>query len=173
MFSSKQNKNLSSSASACFLRYFGTKFRLGLFAAVCFLLIIFVNMHRIHSLRDASQTSSYVKSMAEQIDSKTAEVGGWKFPQRSKPKKILITYGEHCCKLAKKRACDHALKNGGFDVCIPYNMSFMSTDFVVAHQDILQNRRGAGYWLWKPYIIFHTLLNDKLMQDGDILGTFF
>ena len=34
------------------------------------------------------------------------------------------------------------------------------------HNFIQNNRRGYGYWLWKPYIINKTLKN---MKDGDIL----
>jgi len=36
------------------------------------------------------------------------------------------------------------------------------------HKDfILSNRRGYGYWIWKPYLIKHVF--DSMMNDGDIL----
>jgi hypothetical protein len=39
-------------------------------------------------------------------------------------------------------------------------------DFVNRNKNILQQKRGAGYWLWKPYIIFQELY---LARDGDII----
>lgn len=40
----------------------------------------------------------------------------------------------------------------------------MQTDFYRANQAVLDLRRGAGYWLWKPYIILQTLL---AAEEGD------
>jgi len=41
------------------------------------------------------------------------------------------------------------------------------TDFWVKHKDFIKNNpRGFGYWLWKPYIIYKTLLK---MGDNDLL----
>jgi hypothetical protein len=39
-------------------------------------------------------------------------------------------------------------------------------DFVNRNKDILERERGAGYWLWKPYLIFQELY---LARDGDII----
>ena len=39
-------------------------------------------------------------------------------------------------------------------------------DFVARNKQILQRKRGAGYWLWKPYIIFQELY---LASEGDII----
>jgi len=41
-----------------------------------------------------------------------------------------------------------------------------SPDFVNRNKNILQRKRGAGYWLWKPYIICQELY---LARDGDII----
>lgn len=38
-----------------------------------------------------------------------------------------------------------------------YNPDIIS-GFCAKHSDIINNRRGAGYWLWKPYIIINTML---------------
>jgi hypothetical protein len=38
--------------------------------------------------------------------------------------------------------------------------------FVDRNKNILQRRRGAGYWLWKPYIIYRELYGAR---DGDII----
>ena len=41
------------------------------------------------------------------------------------------------------------------------------SDFIAKHENfILQNRRGFGYWIWKPYIIWKTLCE---VDDGDIV----
>ena len=40
-------------------------------------------------------------------------------------------------------------------------------DFWSQHSNFIEhNRRGYGYWLWKPYIIKKTM---EEMKDGDIL----
>jgi hypothetical protein len=41
------------------------------------------------------------------------------------------------------------------------------TAFYLKQRTILNARRGAGYWLWKPFIIHHVL---KEMRDGDCLA---
>jgi len=38
--------------------------------------------------------------------------------------------------------------------------------FVNRNKNILERKRGAGYWLWKPYLIFQELY---LARDGDII----
>lgn len=38
------------------------------------------------------------------------------------------------------------------------------TDFYARHRDVLEQRRGAGYWLWKPYIILEAI---KASRPGD------
>jgi hypothetical protein len=40
------------------------------------------------------------------------------------------------------------------------------TNFYQAKKEILNAPRGAGYWLWKPYIILETL---RQLPEGDIL----
>ena len=41
----------------------------------------------------------------------------------------------------------------GFDSVIQYQKKDMSSDFLSENKEILSKRRGAGYWLWKPYFI--------------------
>jgi len=56
-----------------------------------------------------------------------------------------------------------------FDEIIVYTGNTLKedTDFWNKHsENILNNRRGFGYWIWKPYIIKKTMEN---MNDGDIL----
>ena len=46
-------------------------------------------------------------------------------------------------------------------------MNSLSEKFRCKHSAILKQKRGAGYWLWKPYIILKTLV--ERMSDNDLL----
>lgn len=55
----------------------------------------------------------------------------------------------------------------GLDEIISYTQQdIKKTDFYAVHRSILDQKRGAGYWLWKPYIILKTL---EAVNDGDII----
>ena len=54
----------------------------------------------------------------------------------------------------------------GFDKVITYNRDFLDAAFVDKNKFILNRARGAGYWLWKPYIILKTL---REANKGDIV----
>lgn len=57
--------------------------------------------------------------------------------------------------------CDSALR-AGFDSATHYTESMLrQTPFWEQNRAILEQSRGAGYWLWKPYIIL-----EKLRQVG-------
>jgi hypothetical protein len=59
-----------------------------------------------------------------------------------------------------------ALKIGGFDQVFCANPHLIDAQFKQKHQSILNEARGAGYWLWKPYFILQKL---KQLADGDRL----
>ena len=44
--------------------------------------------------------------------------------------------------------------------------TFAGTPFFNVHRDVLSRKRGAGYWLWKPYCIFRAL---NQIPVGDVL----
>ena len=50
----------------------------------------------------------------------------------------------------------------------PYKPENISKEFVEKHNDIFNNfkSRGAGYWLWKPYIIMKEM---EKADDGDLV----
>mgnify|MGYP005819933063 CR=1 FL=1 len=54
----------------------------------------------------------------------------------------------------------------GFDAVIQYKKEDIDSLFYEKNKHILSQRRGAGYWLWKPYIIYKTL---ERVDDGDIV----
>jgi hypothetical protein len=47
--------------------------------------------------------------------------------------------------------------NRGIDFFFNYRRSHLDKDFIEKHKDILNQKKGAGYWLWKPWIILNTL----------------
>src|SRR5690606_16126436 len=47
--------------------------------------------------------------------------------------------------------------NKGIDFFLNYRRSHLDADFYEKHKSILDERRGAGYWLWKPYVILKTM----------------
>ena len=83
-------------------------------------------------------------------------------------KKIYLTYGERCCREAKVRACDTSVRLGKLDQCLALDQSAIDSDFVQRNRRIFAEARGAGLWLWKPFIIFLTL-NSSLLSEGDYL----
>lgn len=55
---------------------------------------------------------------------------------------------------------------GKADKVIEYSFKDISHDFIDAHKNIFAYKRGAGLWLWKPYLIFKAL---EGINDGDLL----
>ena len=56
---------------------------------------------------------------------------------------------------------------GKVDKVFDYHKQWlMSTEFWRKNEFILSRPRGAGYWIWKPYIMLETFKN---MEDGDVL----
>lgn len=78
---------------------------------------------------------------------------------------VLVNYASEGYCNAQKLQNKTALKHG-FDKVYSYNKSNLSTGFLTEYKDIIYERRGAGYWVWKSYIIRETL--DK-MDMGDYL----
>ncbi|MEI8295640.1 MAG: hypothetical protein WCG04_03850 [Alphaproteobacteria bacterium] len=56
--------------------------------------------------------------------------------------------------------------NKGIDFILMYRRPNIAPDFYQANRAILEQPRGAGYWLWKPYFILRTL---EMVPEGDIV----
>lgn len=56
--------------------------------------------------------------------------------------------------------------NRGFDRFFQYHRKDIDADFYNKNKEILDQRRGSGYWLWKPYILLKTL---KELPEGAIV----
>eukprot|EP01134_Creolimax_fragrantissima_P007201 CFRG7201T1 len=65
----------------------------------------------------------------------------------------VITFGHNCCSEHKKKICHTAMTVGEVDSCYALGMDALDAEFQMEHKSILSIRRGAGLWLWKPYII--------------------
>jgi len=87
--------------------------------------------------------------------------------------KFFINYAHNFFYESQKKAIDHA-KNFGF-LCKEYGYNDLDENFKNNNINILNKERGAGYWLWKPYIILDMLnkidFNDYLvyMDSGAYL----
>ena len=81
--------------------------------------------------------------------------------------KIHINYAHAKYTAAQRLNTETALSCGGFDVSIPHGLANLDPEFIKQNQNILFQPRGAGYWLWKPYLILKYLRqmdkNDWLM----------
>jgi len=79
--------------------------------------------------------------------------------------RYFITYGDNKFINSKKRIEAEA-NNFIFDEVTVYSPEILSSEFKENFKEILKMKRGGGYMIWKPYIIFSKLLEIK---DNDIL----
>ena len=78
----------------------------------------------------------------------------------------LVNFATQNFHTAQKRLTKSALRFG-IDQCISYNKSILKkSEFYKKYKNILDQERGAGYWLWKPFIILEAL---RAAEDGDIV----
>jgi hypothetical protein len=79
----------------------------------------------------------------------------------------LITFASGEFSSAQQWLARSALEFGRIDfVSASSPANIQDTTFYTAHRDILDAPRGAGYWLWKPFLILEKLTN---VADGDFV----
>ena len=82
-------------------------------------------------------------------------------------KKVLISFGDEKYEKSLKLLRSTALDVGKVDDVKTYSPEYLkTTDFWRKNSFILQRPRGAGYWIWKPFIILEAF---KGLEDGDIV----
>jgi hypothetical protein len=81
-------------------------------------------------------------------------------------RKVLINFATLKFYEAQQRNAETARKVGGFDKVICYSRKDIDPEFRRRNRSILRGRIGAGYWLWKPYLIKRTLAT---LEEGDFL----
>jgi hypothetical protein len=81
-------------------------------------------------------------------------------------KKYLVNYSDKTHKNSQIENTRSALTIGGFDEVFSFNYEDLDEEFISQNKKILSESRGAGYWMWKPYVIKKVL--DKI-GENDIL----
>ena len=80
-------------------------------------------------------------------------------------KKYLISYAD--APFAPYQAINLLMgRRFGFDDRKAYGPQDIDEDFARRHAGTLKEARGAGYWLWKPYILMAAMAK---LSDGDLL----
>jgi hypothetical protein len=78
----------------------------------------------------------------------------------------LITYGDDKYARSKSRLNNEANSTGWFDSVTLYGSGDLDDEFKSNVGNVLNQRRGGGYWTWKPYIVQKHL---NKINEGDIL----
>jgi len=78
----------------------------------------------------------------------------------------VITYGNRLYARSKARLIREAEDFGLFKTITSYGPESLDQDFVEEYGDILKNKKGGGYWIWKIQIIKQKLRDIK---DGEFL----
>jgi hypothetical protein len=81
-------------------------------------------------------------------------------------KKHLVNYSDKSHHNSQKENSNSALKFGGFDNVFSFNLQDLGDEFITENKGIMSQARGAGYWMWKPFVIKKAL---EMMGDNDIL----
>jgi hypothetical protein len=79
---------------------------------------------------------------------------------------IAINYADEIFKKKQKLNSLTAKYLGKADQVIEYSPSDIDDLFYEKNADILNQSRGGGYWLWKPYILLKTL---QVANEGDYI----
>lgn len=80
--------------------------------------------------------------------------------------KLLINYANSLYSSSQKLNSKTGLQVGLFDKVISYSPKDIDKKFYKKNEHILKQRRGGGYYLWKPYFIKKSL---EKLEDGDFL----
>ena len=88
-------------------------------------------------------------------------------PEINRIMKILINYATDNFHLRQVMNAETGYSVGKFDHVIKYSPGDIDDNFFQENKHILKHKkRGAGYWLWKPYIVKKTLMQ---ISEGDFL----
>ena len=79
---------------------------------------------------------------------------------------LLINYANNCCRLSLRRNCLSGLSIGRFDRCLSFTAGVIEATFFRQHGSIFALPGGIGSWLWRSYVINHTL---HTVSDGTIV----
>lgn len=80
--------------------------------------------------------------------------------------KHLINYSNNSHYKSQIENTNSAINVGGFDNVFSFKFKDLEEDFINENKHILSQTRGAGYWVWKPFLIKKAL---TLINENDIL----
>lgn len=121
------------------MKYLSWVFGLSALAIIVFLSVVTFNFFRIITFHDIS---------LEPI----------RQPSSSRPPVYLISYADGPDVFLKNQnALALSALNKGIDFIYNYRRPHLDAEFVKRNEDVLNKPKGAGYWLWKPYLILKTL----------------
>lgn len=84
-----------------------------------------------------------------------------------RPHVHLISYADGPAVFFKNQnALAASALNKGIDFILNYRRSHLDTTFVKQNFSVLNQKKGAGFWLWKPWIILKTL---ETVPENDIV----
>ena len=78
----------------------------------------------------------------------------------------FITYSNYYFAKAKERLLKQAEEFGEFKTIIGYGPENLPKTFINHFRAIITQRRGAGYWIWRPIMLKNKLAS---MNDGEFL----
>ena len=78
--------------------------------------------------------------------------------------KVLINYANACFRRSQELNSKTGLEVAGFDKVVSFCPQDIDPKFHSVNREILRQKRGNGYWLWKPYFI-KRMLDDANMDD--------
>lgn len=78
---------------------------------------------------------------------------------------IFLTYADDTYQKRQQNLSARAREFGMYSVS-KTREQLAETEFYKIHKSMMDEKRGGGFWLWKPYFIFSQLLE---MKAGDIL----
>lgn len=81
-------------------------------------------------------------------------------------KTIFISYANDQFIRRQRRCAYTALRKGKVDRCFQYGPNNISQEFYNVNKFILDQPKGAGFWIWKPYIILDAM---SKLDDGDAI----
>jgi len=81
---------------------------------------------------------------------------------------IAISYAHGCCTKSLKRNREQALKVG-VDEARSYGKEHLGPEWQAANSKVLSQKRGGGWWLWKPYVVLQTLKDPALPWDTGVV----
>lgn len=79
---------------------------------------------------------------------------------------LLINFATPNFQVAQQFNSKTGSQVGGFDQVWSTNLSNVDDHFKKQYLSILNQSRGAGYWLWKPYLILQAL---EQVQNGEMV----